>query len=73
TAREAVAGAKAPAVEGFDTSPPPRDRAPRPEEGQSAPVFPSAAAIEAAKAAIRPAIRNGALPTDSTAQPKEPK
>ena len=73
TAREAVAGAKAPAVEGFDTSPPPRDRAPRPEAGQSAPVFPSAATIEAAKAAIRPAIRNGALPTDSTAQPKEPK
>lgn len=73
TAREAVAGAKAPAVEGFDTSPPPRDRAPRPEAGQSAPVFPSAAAIEAAKAAIRPAIRNGALPTDSTSQPKEPK
>jgi conjugal transfer pilus assembly protein TraV len=36
-------------------------------------VFPSAAAIEAAKAAIRPAIRNGALPTDSTSQPKEPK
>ncbi|WP_375282558.1 conjugal transfer protein TraV [Sphingobium yanoikuyae] len=73
TAREAVAGAKAPAVEGFDTSPPPRDRAPRPEAGQSAPVFPSAAAIDAAKAAIRPAIRNGALPTDSTSQPKEPK
>ena len=73
TAREAVAGAKAPAVEGFDTSPPPRDRAPRPEAGQSAPTFPSAAAIEAAKAAIRPAIRNGALPTDSTSQPKEPK
>ena len=32
------------------------------------PVFPSAAAIEAAKAAIRPAIRNGALPTESVAQ-----
>jgi conjugal transfer pilus assembly protein TraV len=73
TAREAVAGAKAPAVEGFDTLPPPRDRAPRPEAGQSAPVFPSAAAIEAAKAAIRPAVRNGEQPIVSTSQPKEPK
>ena len=73
TAREAVAGAKAPAVEGFDTSPPPRDRAPRPEAGQSAPVFPSAAAIEAAKAAIRPAVRTGEQPIVSTSQPKEPK
>lgn len=73
TAREAVAGAKAPAVEGFDTPPPPRDRAPRPEAGHSAPAFPSAAAIEAAKAAIRPAIRTGAQPTDTTSQSKEPK
>ncbi|MCH4892431.1 conjugal transfer protein TraV [Sphingomonas sp. SFZ2018-12] len=73
TAREAVAGAKAPAVEGFDTLPPPRDRAPRPEAGQSTPVFPSAAAIEAAKAAIRPAVRNGEQPIVSTSQPKEPK
>ena len=73
TAREAVAGAKAPAVEGFDTSPPPRDRAPRPEAGQSAPLFPSAAAIEAAKAAIRPAVRTGEQPIVSTSQPKEPK
>ena len=73
TAREAVAGAKAPAVEGFDTSPPPRDRAPRPEAGQSAPVFPSAAAIEAAKAAIRPSVRTGEQPIVSTSQPKEPK
>lgn len=73
TAREAVAGAKAPAVEGFDTSSPPRDRAPRPEAGQSAPVFPSAAAIEAAKAAIRPAVRIGEQPVVSTPQPKEPK
>lgn len=73
TAREAVAGAKAPAVEGFDTSPPPRDRAPRPEAGQSAPVFPSAAAIEATKAAIRPAVRTGEQPIASTPQPEEPK
>jgi conjugal transfer pilus assembly protein TraV len=73
TAREAVAGAKAPAVEGFDTSPPPRDRAPRPEAGHSAPAFPSAAAIEAAKAAIRPAIRAGEQPMASTSQSKEPK
>ena len=61
------------AVEGFDTSPPPRDRAPRPEAGQSAPLFPSAAAIEAAKAAIRPAVRTGEQPIVSTSQPKEPK
>lgn len=73
TAREAVAGAKAPAVEGFDTSPPPRDRTPRPAAGQSAPVFPSAAAIEAAKAAIRPAARTGEQPMASTSQSKEPK
>ena len=73
TAREAVAGAKAPAVEGFDTPPPPRDRTPRPEAGHSAPVFPSAAAIEAAKAAIRPAARAGEQPIASTPQPEEPK
>ena len=73
TAREAVAGAKAPAVEGFDTSPPPRDRAPRPEAEHSAPVFPSAAAIEAAKAAIRPTIRTGEQPMATTSQSKEPK
>ena len=73
TAREAVAGAKAPAVEGFDTPPPPRDRTPRPEAGHSALVFPSAAAIEAAKGAIRPAARAGEQPIASTPQPEEPK
>lgn len=73
TAREAVAGAKAPAVEGFDTSPPPRDRTPRPAAEQSAPVFPSAAAIEAAKAAIRPATGSGGQANVSTSQSKEPK
>lgn len=47
TAREAVAGAKAPAVEGFDVLPP-HDRTPRPL-GQAAPLkFPSIEAIQAA-------------------------
>jgi len=49
TAREAVAGAKAPAVEGFDMSSPLHDRTPRP--GGDAPLtYPSVEAIEAAKA-----------------------
>lgn len=49
TAREAVAGAKAPAVEGFDMSPPPHDRTPRPG-GEAPLIYPSVEAIEAAKA-----------------------
>ena len=49
TAREAVAGATAPAVEGFDMSPPLHDRTPRP--GDDAPLtYPAIEAIEAAKA-----------------------
>ena len=51
TAREAVAGAKAPAVEGFDMSPPLHDRTPRPGGGDAPLTFPSIEAIEAAKAA----------------------
>jgi conjugal transfer pilus assembly protein TraV len=50
TAREAVAGAKAPAVEGFDMSPPLHDRTPRPGGGEKPLTFPSIVAIEAAKA-----------------------
>ncbi|MBX9896416.1 MAG: conjugal transfer protein TraV [Qipengyuania sp.] len=50
TAREAVAGAKAPAVEGFDMSPPLHDRTPRPGGGEKPLTFPSIEAIEAAKA-----------------------
>jgi len=50
TAREAVAGAKAPAVEGFDMPPPPHDRTPRPERDAPELVYPSAEAIDAAKA-----------------------
>ena len=50
TAREAVAGAKAPAVEGFDVLPP-HDRTPRPLVQGVTPTFPSIEAIEAAKAA----------------------
>lgn len=48
TAREAVAGAKAPAVEGFDMSPPPHDRTPRPLAQTPSPTFPSIEAIQAA-------------------------
>lgn len=51
TAREAVAGAKAPAVEGFDMSPPPHDRTPRPSADETPLTYPAIEAIEAAKAA----------------------
>lgn len=47
TAREAVAGAKAPAVEGFDVLPP-HDRTPRPLGDAAPPKFPSIEAIQAA-------------------------
>ena len=50
TAREAVAGAKAPAVEGFDMSFPLHDRTPRPGGAEKL-SYPSIEAIEAAKAA----------------------
>jgi conjugal transfer pilus assembly protein TraV len=50
TAREAVAGAKAPAVEGFDMSPPPHDRTPRPSANGTPLTYPAIEAIEAAKA-----------------------
>lgn len=51
TAREAVAGAKAPAVEGFDMSPPPHDRTPRPSADGTPLTYPEIETIEAAKAA----------------------
>lgn len=47
TAREAVAGATAPAVEGFDVLPP-HDRTPRPLGASASPTFPSIEAIQAA-------------------------
>lgn len=50
TAREAVAGAKAPAVEGFDMSPPPHDRTPRPSADGTPLTYPAIEAIEAANA-----------------------
>ena len=53
TAREAVAGAKAPAVEGFDTAQPPRDRTPRPSADKAPLIFPTIDAIEAAKNAAK--------------------
>jgi len=49
TAREAVAGAHAPAVEGFDMSPPLHDRTPRPRGDAPELVYPSAEAIDAAR------------------------
>ena len=55
TAREAVAGASAPAVEGFDMSAPlPHVRTPRHPDSNDAPVYPSAEAIEAARSAKEP-------------------
>ena len=53
TAREAVAGASAPAVEGFDTAQPPRDRTPRPSADKAPLIFPTIDAIEAAKNAAK--------------------
>lgn len=49
TAREADAGADAPAAEGFDMPVSPHDRAPRPSASPSALSYPSPEAIEAAK------------------------
>ena len=66
TAREAVAGAKAPAGEGFDMSPPPRDRTPRPSADNAPLAYPAVEAIEAAKAAVTKA------PAPATPE-KEPK
>lgn len=55
TAREAVAGASAPAVEGFDMSAPvPHVRTPRHTDTKEAPVYPSAGAIDAARSAKEP-------------------
>ena len=53
TAREAVAGANAPAVEGFDMAQPPHDRTPRPSADKAPLIFPTIEAIEAAKSAAK--------------------
>lgn len=53
TAREAVAGASAPAVEGFDMAQPPHDRTPRPSTGNAPLIYPTIEAIEAAKNAAK--------------------
>jgi conjugal transfer pilus assembly protein TraV len=53
TAREAVAGATPPAVEGFDMASPSHVRTPRPPEPASL-VYPDAGAIDAAKAKKEP-------------------
>jgi len=47
--REAIAGAKAPAIEGFDWFPPPENRTPHSVSASSPKIFPSIEAIEAAK------------------------
>ncbi|OYX41716.1 MAG: conjugal transfer protein TraV [Sphingomonadales bacterium 32-64-22] len=52
-AREAVAGASAPAVEGFDMAQPPHDRTPRPSADKAPLIFPTIEAIEAAKNAAK--------------------
>ena len=49
TAREAVAGASTPAVEGFDMAQPPHDRTPRPSADKAPLIYPTIEAIEAAK------------------------
>ncbi len=49
TAREADAGANAPAAEGFDMPASPHDRAPRPSGSPSPLTYPSLEAIEAAR------------------------
>jgi conjugal transfer pilus assembly protein TraV len=49
TAAEAIAGAQAPAVEGFDMSSPPHDRTPRPHSSLPGLQFPSLDALAAAK------------------------
>lgn len=48
TVAEAVAGAHAPAVEGFDMSAPPHDRTPRPQIEEGGLKFPSVEAVDAA-------------------------
>lgn len=53
TAREAVAGASAPVVEGFDMAQPPHDRTPRPSADKAPLIFPTIEAIEAAKNAAK--------------------
>ena len=53
TAREAVAGASAPAVEGFDMAQPPHDRTHRPSADKAPLIFPTIEAIEAAKNAAK--------------------
>jgi conjugal transfer pilus assembly protein TraV len=69
TAREAVAGATAPAVEGFDMSPPLHDRTPRP--GDDAPLtFPSIEAIEAAKATRDADAGKTSAPAQADKEPK---
>ena len=53
TAREAVAGASAPAAEGFDMAQPPHDRTPRPSADKAPLIFPPIEAIDAARNAAK--------------------
>ena len=69
TAREAIAGAHAPAIEGFD-APPPRDRTPRSLIGEPL-TWPSIEAIDAAHA--RAGANNSATKPNAASAAKEPK
>ena len=72
TAREAIAGAHAPAIEGFD-APPPRDRTPRSPIGEPL-TWPSIEAIDAAhaRAGAKDSASPGTTPGAASAA-KEPK
>lgn len=71
TAAEAVAGAKAPAVEGFDMSSPLHVRTPRPDFSQGALEFPAIEAIEAAKQKKAKASPSAAGSAGTPAQPHD--
>ena len=70
TAREAVAGATAPAVEGFDMSPPLHDRTPRPGDDDASLTYPTIEAIEAAKAPNDAAAGQSAAPAQADKEPQ---
>ena len=67
TAAEAIAGAQAPAVEGFDMPSPPHDRTPRPHSSLPGLQFPSLEALAAAK--TKKAKAQESAPDNSAAGP----
>ena len=70
TAREAVAGATAPAVEGFDMSPPLHARTPRPGDDNASLTYPTIEAIEAAKAPKDADAGQATAPAQADKEPK---